>query len=174
VEIKIPVMAKKKSATKNLFRFSGKLTELKGAFTYCCVLIPEKVQNKLPEGRLRLKGSLNGVPIDLAIQYRKKGPRFIMVSKVLARRAKVKPGDLVDIEFALADPSVVEVPEELQAVLDQDDEGRTVWNSITPGLQRSLCYYVKSVRNVDSRIKRALDIIHKVKTRQLYLQRKKA
>lgn len=97
-----------------------------------------------------------------------------MVSKVLARRAKVKPGDLVDIEFALADPSVVEVPEELQAVLDQDDEGRTVWNSITPGLQRSLCYYVKSVRNVDSRIKRALDIIHKVKTRQLYLQRKKA
>jgi hypothetical protein len=37
------------------------------------------------------------------------------------------------------------------------------WNKMTPGLQRSLAHYVFSVKNVDSRIKRALFLINKVK-----------
>lgn len=165
-------MATKTSLSKNVFRFAGKLVELKGAFTYCCVEVPAKILKQLPAGRLRLKGTLNGIPIDLAIQYRKSGPRFIMVSKVLARKAKVKTGDAVAVEFKLTDPEKIEIPEELQAVLDQDEEGLASWKKLTPGFQRSLTYYVKSVKNVDSRIKRALEIIHKMKTRQLYSQRK--
>lgn len=167
-------MAKSKSITRTTFRFSGKLVELKGAFTYCCVIVPEKVLKQLPTGRLRLKGFLNQVPIDLAIQYRKSGPRFIMVSKVLARQAKVKTGDVVTVEFQLADPNKIELPEELKAVLAQDEQAMEEWKKLTPGLQRSLSYYVKSVKNVDSRIKRALEMMEKIKLGKLYIQRKKS
>ncbi|HAC23374.1 MAG TPA: hypothetical protein DCE81_00490 [Cytophagales bacterium] len=78
-------MAKSEAILRTTFRFSRKLIELKGAFAYCCVLVPEKVLKQLPTGRLRLKGFLNQAPIDLAIQYRKTGQRVVMVSKALAR-----------------------------------------------------------------------------------------
>lgn len=136
--------------------------------------MPEKVLKQLPTGRLRLKGFLNQAPIDLAIQYRKSGPGFIMVSKVLARQAKVKSGDVVTVEFQLADPNKIELPEELKAVLAQDEQAMEEWKKLTPGLQRSLSYYVKSVKNVDSRIKRALEMMEKIKLGKLYIQRKKS
>jgi uncharacterized protein YdeI (YjbR/CyaY-like superfamily) len=79
----------------------------------------------------------------------------------------------VTVTFQLTNPDKIDVPEELQAVLAQDDEAMAAWKKLTPGLQRSLSYYVKSVKNVDSRIKRSFEMLHKVKTGQLYAQRKK-
>jgi hypothetical protein len=163
-----------RSRPKNEFQFSGKLVELKGTFSYAAVLVPKTLLSQMPEGRLRVKGQLNHVPIDLAIQYRVSGPRFIMVSKLLARKAHVKIGDAVTVSFKLTNPKKVEIPEELAAVLAQDEESLAAWKKLTPGLQRSLCYYVNSVKNVDSRIKRSFEMVNKIKTGQLYLQRKKA
>ncbi len=56
------------------------------------------------------------------------------------------------------------MPEELEAVLEQDDAGMQAWKSLTPGLQRSLIHYITSVKNVDSRINRAMFLIEKAKT----------
>jgi hypothetical protein len=44
---------------------------------------------------------------------------------------------------------------------------------MTVGMQRSLAYYVSSVKNTDSRIKRALELAYKMKTETLYIQKAK-
>lgn len=163
-----------KKLPKGSFSFSATLTKLDRLFAYAAVTVPSVILKQLPEGRLRVKGFLNNAPIDLAIQYVKNGPRYLMVSKVLARKAKAVIGDRVTVTFQLTNPDKIDVPEELQAVLAQDDEAMAAWKKLTPGLQRSLSYYVKSVKNVDSRIKRSFEMLHKVKTGLLYAQRKKA
>lgn len=56
-----------------------------------------------------------------------------------------------------------EVPEELQVLLDQDEEGNYQFRSLTAGKQRSLIYIVTTVKNPESRMKKSLAIIHHLK-----------
>ncbi|MBT1703899.1 YdeI/OmpD-associated family protein [Chryseosolibacter indicus] len=143
--------------------FTAPLEEVDRALIKTVVFIPAQIIKSLSPGRHRVKGTMNGAPFALAIQYRKEGNSFFVVSSALAKAAKVKPGMPVKVKFHLVDPDKVDVPEELEAVLAQDDQGKKAWDQITTGLQRSLIIYINGVKNVDSRIKRALFIINKAK-----------
>jgi hypothetical protein len=145
------------------FKFIAPLSEITELLVHTVVYIPESVMKKLPQKRVRVKGTMNDTQFSLAVQYRKSGLSFFMVSAPLRRAAKIKPGSQVRVEFSLVDSDKVDLPEELEAVLAQDDDGMNAWKKLTPGLQRSLAHYVFSVKNVDSRIKRALFLVEKVK-----------
>lgn len=56
-----------------------------------------------------------------------------------------------------------DVPEELQVLLDQDEEGNGYFRKLTPGKQRGLVYIVTTVKNADSRMKKSLAILHHLK-----------
>ncbi|MBN7813132.1 YdeI/OmpD-associated family protein [Algoriphagus sp. H41] len=56
-----------------------------------------------------------------------------------------------------------EVPEELQVLLDQDEEGNGYFRQLTPGKQRSLVYIVTTVKNPESRMRKSLAILHHLK-----------
>jgi len=141
-------------------------------FLNTVVFLPDDIVRALPKGRIRAKGTMNGAPFDLAPQYKKDGSRFFTVSAALRKAAGIKAGDAVEVKFQLTDPESLVLPEELQAVLDQDPDGRAVWDTFTTGLQRSLMHYVTSAKTVDTRIKRSLELIEKAKTRSLSFQKK--
>ncbi|MEB2783937.1 YdeI/OmpD-associated family protein [Algoriphagus persicinus] len=56
-----------------------------------------------------------------------------------------------------------EMPEELQVLMDQDKEGADYFEKLTPGKQRMMVYTVTKVKNPESRMKKALAIIHHLK-----------
>lgn len=56
-----------------------------------------------------------------------------------------------------------EMPEELQVLMDQDDEGANYFKSLAPGKQRMMVYTVTKVKSPESRMKKALAIIHHLK-----------
>lgn len=56
-----------------------------------------------------------------------------------------------------------DVPEELQVLLDQDEEGNNYFRKLTPGKQRGLVYIVTTVKNPESRMRKSLAIIHHLK-----------
>lgn len=58
---------------------------------------------------------------------------------------------------------VHEMPEELQVLMDQDEEGANYFKSLTPGKQRMMVYTVTKVKSPESRMKKALAIIHHLK-----------
>ena len=154
------------------YSFETRLKTVHGSFTHTIIVVPDKIMASLPvKGRIRTKGTMNKTPFALAIQYKKDGSRYFMVSAQLRRQAKLGSGDPVKVKFWLVDPDVVDLPEELQAVLEQDTEALKKWNTFTKGLQRGLTHYVNSVKNVDSRIKRALEIMEKAKYGQLHAQK---
>jgi hypothetical protein len=151
-------------AKKQSFSFEARLVEYKDMLVSTVVEIPIDIVKKLPAGRVRVDGKVNQVPFNLAIQSKKNGPKYLSVSIAMRKSAKVKPGDKVNVSFVIVDPDKLDLPEEMQAVLAQDDEGAKKWNKLTVGLQRSLVHYINSSKNIDVRIERALFLINKVKS----------
>jgi translation initiation factor IF-1 len=151
-------------AKKQSFSFEARLTEYKDMLVSTVVEIPVDIIKRLPAGRVRVEGKLNQVSFNLAVQSKKNGPKYLSVSQAMRKSAGVKPGDRVKVSFTLVDPDKLDLPEEMEAVLAQDDEGAKKWNRLTVGLQRSLVHYINSSKNVDVRIERALFLINKVKS----------
>lgn len=151
-------------AKKQSFSFEARLAEYKDMLVSTVVEIPIDIVKKLPAGRVRVEGKVNQVPFNLAIQSKKNGPKYLSVSQAMRKSAKVKPGDKVNVSFVIVDPDKLDLPEEMEAVLAQDDEGAKKWNRLTVGLQRSLVHYINSSKNIDVRIERALFLINKVKS----------
>ncbi len=134
--------------------------------------LPEEIVAVLPKGRLRAQGLLNGVtPFNLAVQSERSGAKFFMVGGPLRREAGIKQGEEVRVQFSWIDTEHLDIPEEFQAALEQDDEARAIFETFTTGKKRGLMNYITSVKNVDSRIKRSLELLYKIKTRQLYSDR---
>jgi uncharacterized protein YdeI (YjbR/CyaY-like superfamily) len=96
-----------------------------------------------------------------------------MINKKLVKEASLKLGSKAQVNFRLVDPDLVEVPEELEAVLEQDELASSVWATFTNGLRRSLIHYVTSAKSIDVRIKRSLELMEKAKLGLLYIQHRK-
>lgn len=155
---------------KTIYSFHTRLKYVPTGFIHTVIEIPDEVKDQLPKGRLRAKGTFNKTPFALGILHRKDGAWYFSVSAGMRKEIGIESGDPVNVSFHLVDPEIVEVPEELQAVLDQDDEARKAWDELTFGYRRSLIHYVTSVKNVDSRIKRAIELLDKAKYGLLYGQ----
>lgn len=160
-------------SSKNSFSFSTKLQSIEGLLAQAAIFLPEAIIKTLPKGRVRAKGTFNQTPFALGVQYKKDGSRFFVVSLVLRKAAKLKIGDAVDVKFKLVDPEKVDLPEELEAVLAQDDEAKKAWDKITPGLQRGIIHYITSTKNIDLRIKRSIQMTNRAKTGTLHTQEQK-
>ena len=57
----------------------------------------------------------------------------------------------------------VEMPEELEAVLQSDPVALELFNAFTPGKKRSLIYSILKIKNPDLRISKALNFCKNIK-----------
>ncbi len=155
------------------YSFAAHVTKIEARFLSHILIIPQEIIEDINQkGRLRVEGTMNGAPFALAIQNLKTGERYFSMSNALRRAAKVQLNEPVKVEFHLVDPNKLDIPEELEAVLAEDPEGKAVFDEMTIGTKRGLVHYITSVKNIDSRVKRALEIIGKAKTGGLYAQKK--
>ena len=167
---------KNKSATKPIpetFTFLASLATIEGNYVEHGIYLPEEIITKLPTKRLRAKGTINGIAFALAVQYRKNGDRFFMINKKLVKDARLSASTKATVCFALVDPDLVDIPEELEAVIEQDHQAKKVWATFTNGIKRSLIHYITSAKNIDVRIKRSLELMDKAKRGVLLTQKTK-
>ena len=162
------------AGVKKNFRFQTKLAPIEAVFMKSAIFLPKEIVRQLPEGRVRVKGTCNSIPFALAVQHLKDGARYFSVSGPLRKAAGIQIGDRVTVSFHLVDPDKLDVPEALQAVLDQDDAARKAWDKLTTGYRRSLIHYITSVKRVDSQINRALDLLNRAKAGLLHGQKTQA
>ncbi len=156
------------------YKFTARITRIDGVYMHCILIVPDEIIERInKKGRIRTKGTMNGSPFALAIQNLKTGERYFSVSAPLRRAAKIQLSVPVQTEFVIVDENELEIPEELTAVLNEDPEGKAAFDKLTTGSKRGLIHYVTSVKNVDSRIKRAMQLVEKAKSGQLSVQRKK-
>lgn len=118
----------------------------------------------------RLLVSIGGHTFRLAAISNGEGQYFLHLGQPLRQQTGIKES-LRPVEFSITldpNPTDIGMPEELEAALDLDEEAYKVFNELTSGAQRSLCYYVNSAKRIDTRIKRALELAEKLRTRTLH------
>ena len=163
------------SPSEHEYSFAGPLLKLKKGFArHHYVPIPIEIADELREaGIRRVIVELNGREYRRAIMGRKDGERYVVVSKEMMKEMEVAFGDTVFADLRPdPDPDRVELCEELVATLAQDKPAGARFYRMTPGMQRSLNLYVSGGKRTETRIKRALELAHKLRTNTLFGDRR--
>ncbi len=122
-------------------------------------------EEAIAAGSRRVILTLNGKEIRRAIQNRKDGEYFIMFGVPIMKELGIVLGDELQISIISdPDPDFVDLGVEFTEVLEMDEEAAARFNSFTPGRRRGLATYVNGAKREETRIKRALEIAHKLKT----------
>lgn len=133
--------------------------------------IPDEVVKQLDiKANTRLIINAGGRDYRLAAISNGEGQFFIHLSQSMRRETGIGES-LRPFSFQISldpNPDDIGLPEEFEVALDQDEDALKVFNTLTPGLQRSLCHYVNSAKRIDTRIKRALELAEKLRTRTLH------
>jgi len=99
---------------------------------------------------------------------------FILINKELVKKLNLVDDQEVSLILE-KDHSEFghEVPESFQVLLEQDQEGKTYFEQLTMGKQRSLIYIVKKVKNIDSQVNKGMAILDHLKMAKGQLDFKK-
>jgi hypothetical protein len=150
--------------------FTAPLMRLGGTMSFHFVPLPADVGQTFREAKVRrVLVTLNGQVFRRGLQSDGEGGAFILFGLPILRSLRVKEGDEIRVVIAAdPDPDHIELGDELTAVLDQDEEAAARFYGFTPGRQRSYAYYVTSAKRVETRLKRAMELAHKLRTHTLY------
>ncbi|MBP6312342.1 MAG: DUF1905 domain-containing protein [Flavobacteriales bacterium] len=165
-------MAKtKKTAVKKVnsktYTFTAPMERLTGDNTWYFIEFPYDVVKEFgTKGRVRMKCVINGIAADRALMPTKSGYHMIILGGDIRRAAKLKKqGDLVHIElWADPEPDKVTIPEALAETLDFMPEFKAGWDKLTPGIQRSMCYWVASAKTEPTQAKRIAELLRRFET----------
>lgn len=92
------------------------------------------------------------------------GVAYITVNKKRMKNYGVEKGDEVEVTVELDHSKYgMKMPEELEALLEQDEEGARRFENITPGQQRYIIHYVSQVKSSQKKIDRAIMLINNLK-----------
>ena len=107
----------------------------------------------------------DAVEIQCAILPFGEGRHVITINKKLQKQLNISFGDRLSATLRPDDsPYGLPMPEEFEAVLQQDSEGNRLFHALTAGKQRTLLYITANIKNSDARIQRALTIIEHLKS----------
>lgn len=85
---------------------------------------------------------------------------YILINKSTRKKLGLALGDQVKVTLEKDTSEYgMPMPESLQVLLDQDEEGSRHFHALTPGKQRSLIYIVSKVKSVDKQINKGLAIL---------------
>ena len=147
-------------------KFTSVLTASTVEVGWHYITVASKIGEKFPKNRgsRRVICTINGTETFPAALIPYDGDFYIVVNKDRRMRLGIFAGDKVTVEI-MADESEygMPMPEELQEVMDQDPEGSTAFQKLTPGRQRSMMYYIGKLKDIDKRIQASLILIEHLK-----------
>ena len=155
--------------------FTTTIDRLADGLKHHYALVPKEVAAAIKgQGARRVIATINGLQLKRALNARVGIGTILILGQPYLKQLKLHAGDEVTVKLEIdKEPDTVVLAEEFQAVLDTDEEAAALFGKMTPGMRRSLNVYVEQVKNTDSRIKRALELAHKIKTRTLASQKKR-
>jgi uncharacterized protein DUF1905/bacteriocin resistance YdeI/OmpD-like protein len=146
--------------------FSARLDKFDGNLWYFHIMVPGEIAQQFVKGTdRRVLCMLNGSEtFQAGLMPNGGGGYFININKKIREKLDLKLGSEVHaaLEKDTSDYGLP-MPEELAELLKLDDEGNTLFHSLTPGKQRTLLYIIATPKNVDIRIRRAICVVDHLK-----------
>lgn len=149
---------------KTTYRFTAPMERMSGRFAWHFVEFPHDVMELFGKrGEVRVQCLINGVATDRALMPTKSGYHIIILGADLRRKAGIrKQGDSVNVELWLhPDPDRIDIPEALAETLDFMTEMKAAWDKLTPGMKRSMCYWVGSAKTEATKAKRVAELLRR-------------
>jgi hypothetical protein len=127
--------------------------------------IPDSLAVQLVDGHnRRVKCSIAGKVIIRSGLMPFEDYWYILCNQSIKKELNISLGQSIELEIEKDDSEYgMEMPEELQVMLDQEFEASGFFEQLTPGKQRNLIYLVSQVKNTNSRINKALAIVAHLK-----------
>lgn len=150
---------KKKSAKPVLFKGYYRQSS-KGGMHF--VIVPAEVRAQFGEkGSIRVLATIGTLPeFQCGLLPLITGEGYIIVNKARQKVLDLNPGDGVDVSLRRDDSEFgAPMPEELEAVLEQDEEARANWDKLTAGKKRGVMYAVDRMKGVERRIDTAVKLL---------------
>lgn len=128
--------------------------------------VPDVIARQFIEGDdRRVVCTLNEqVEYQCALLPHGEGSFVISVNKKIRDTLGLKPGSSVRVSLRKDESEYgLPMPEELEELLRQDEEGNRLFHALTPGKLRTLLYIVGHVKTSDKRLARSLTIVEHLK-----------
>jgi len=92
------------------------------------------------------------------------GKAYINLNKKLLKEMEAKEGDEISVSLKKDESEYgMTMSVELKELLKQDKEAKKRYETLVPGKQRYLIYYVQQVKSKDLRLERAMRVIENLK-----------
>ncbi len=153
--------------------FTAYLSPIDGPMIHHLIILPEEVAKifRQPKGAVRILCSIKG-QAEFPCALNPRGKDYVIIASLILIK---QHGLLSDTPFQITIRTDLNngllLPEELEEVLEQDDWGKQLFEAMLPGRKRGFIYYIRTAKSVDVRIKRALDIIERLKNGTLYVNK---
>lgn len=153
---------------RNVIEYRDMGKNARGQLVYQVVRLPKRMVREMglrKKERCRVKGTLGGEDIALALNPDPDSTHYLMVSTALMKKIKKDVGDEVEVVVEKQDPNDVDVPPELIAALR--GKALEVWDDLTAGKQRIWTTYVGKAKLQATRTKRVKEVIARLKSGNL-------
>lgn len=125
---------------------------------YYFFTVPAEVVEQLPGGRkTRLLCKIGQqLVLHCGLNPLGNGDSFIIVATRHVTALRIKAG--AEVQFSIeedTEPLGVEMPEVLQALLEQDEDLNRIFTGMTDGKKRSLIFLVQKIKDVDKQVQKA-------------------
>lgn len=125
-------------------------------------LVPAEVRKQFTErGTARVVATIGALaPFQCGLMPMKTGERYLIINKARQKLLNLNPGDMVDASIETDESEYgAPMPDELEAVLAQDEEARKNFDALTPGKKRAVMYGVSREKGVERRIDTAVKLL---------------
>ncbi len=136
----------------NKIQFEAKLITIK---TWTILKLPKEASIKLPSRALTMvKGIINGIPFQEALEPDGKGSHWFKIDDSLQKATKIKAGDNVKVEIEASKEWVEpEIPEDLKKALLTSKKAADLWKDITPNARWDWVRWIRAVKTTETRQK---------------------
>jgi predicted RNA-binding protein (virulence factor B family) len=150
-----------------MYQFVAKIATYDSDYQYSGIHVPnDAIQNFTIQKNRRINCTINDAfTFPAALLPDGNGNFFVTLNKQRIKTHKLKTGDEVRVTIE-EDTSKygMPLPEEMEELFLQDEEGSALFHQLTIGKQRSLIYMVYKIKSSQIRINKAIAILEYLKS----------
>ena len=128
---------------------------------YRCVMYDKALIDTFPKKsktRIILDIDDGNIQIQAGIQSFGGGMYFSMIGKTKLGGHTYEQGQAISvIVYLYPNPLGVEIPEVVEALLEQDELIKRTWEKLTDGRKRTICHTVYRIKNIDKQVDKCLE-----------------
>jgi len=134
-------------------QFRARLTRFEGVGTWMYVKVPFVAEKAFGRGgQIKVKGAINGISFRSSLMPDGDGSHFLVVSKFVRDKAKIKVGERVQVSVEPdGEPRVIEAPPDLAKALSKTKDAKAAWDSFSYSHRKAYVEWIVSAKKDETR-----------------------